>query len=82
MSSETSESELSVAEERDTISKSFNGGTPNLSRIMNICSISKIEQPSMLTNESNSSPKPLSQMSFHNGLKPLKILPKNRSGIF
>ena len=33
----------SVAEERDTISLTPNAITPNLSRIMNICSISKID---------------------------------------
>ena len=36
-------SDPSVAEERDTISITPNAITPNLSRIMNICSISKIE---------------------------------------
>lgn len=39
-----SSSEMSVAEERDTISVAPNTGvTPNMSRIINICSISKIE---------------------------------------
>ena len=42
-----SSSELSVAEERDTITATPNAATPNLSRIMNICSISKIEQYSI-----------------------------------
>ena len=40
------ESAPSVAEERDTISASNNAATPNLSWIINICSISKIEQHS------------------------------------
>lgn len=41
--SESDSSSPSVAEERDTISITPNAITPNLSRIMNICSISKIE---------------------------------------
>lgn len=48
----------SVAEERDTISLTPNAITPNLSRIMNICSISKIEQPSILISESGMTPLP------------------------
>jgi len=46
-------SDLSVAEERDTISATAIAVTPNISRIMNICSISKIEQHSLLTIDSN-----------------------------
>ena len=41
-----SSSNPSVAEERDTISLTPNAITPNLSRIMGVCSISKIEQHS------------------------------------
>jgi len=41
-----SSSQMSVAEERDTITVTPNAATPNLSRIMNICSISKIESHS------------------------------------
>lgn len=48
-----SSSNPSVAEERDTISLTPNAVTPNLSRIMGVCSISKIEQHSNLTLDSN-----------------------------
>lgn len=71
-----SSSSPSVAEERDTISITPNAITPNLSRIMNICSISKIEQPSILTADSDLTPAsyraPKSQLS-HNKTKPNRI---------
>lgn len=38
-----SSDDLSVAEERDTISLTPNAITPNLSRLMNVCSFSKNE---------------------------------------
>lgn len=41
--SSDSNSDLSVAEERDTIDLSQNAITPNLSRVLNNCSISKME---------------------------------------
>jgi hypothetical protein len=45
----SSDSRLSVAEERDTISITPNAVTANLSRIMNLCSISRIiDQPSIM----------------------------------
>lgn len=71
-----SSSSPSVAEERDTISVTPIAITPNLSRIMNICSISKIEQPSIITAESECTPKPFrapkSQLSLNKN-KPKKI---------
>jgi hypothetical protein len=68
-----SSSDMSVAEERDTISVAANTGvTPNLSRIMNICSISKIEQHSMMTFDSPN-PYLLSKSSLsHSGFKQKK----------
>lgn len=75
--SSNSSSNPSVAEERDTISLTPNAITPNLSRIMNICSISKIEQPSVLTLDSNNTPSiyrnPKSSLSYHNQNKIKKV---------
>ena len=39
---------MSIAEERDTISLHANAITPNLSRVINNCSISKMEQKNLL----------------------------------
>ncbi len=67
--SSSSSSTPSVAEERDTISLTPNAITPNLSHIMNICSISKIEQPSLLTADSGLTPlnyrNPKSSLSYY-----------------
>jgi hypothetical protein len=66
-----SSSNPSVAEERDTISLTPNAITPNLSRIMGVCSISKIEQYSNITNDSCNQPGfphprlPKSSLSHH-----------------
>lgn len=74
----SSSSTPSVAEERDTISLTPNAITPNLSRIMNICSISKIEQPSIITVESIG-PTPIpyrstkSYLSYHGAPKNRKV---------
>ncbi|CDW91683.1 UNKNOWN [Stylonychia lemnae] len=74
----------SVAEERDTISLTPNAITPNLSRIMNICSISKIDQLSILNPNTEISPLPYrapkSQLSF-NKTKPKKVYQFQRTDI-
>lgn len=44
----SSDSNMSIAEERDTISLTANAITPNLSRVINHCSISKMEQLNLI----------------------------------
>lgn len=72
----------SVAEERDTITVTPNVATPNLSRIMNLHSISKIEEHTSTTYDFQKSPsspnsrKPKSSLSIGK-----KLFSKNSRGV-